>query len=155
MSETLLNHPHTIIPSEEDSIAAKDSSRQFAGVKTNGQKTLSLRVESEGGEVTVPIPISLFRLMSDVLTHMASGNSVTIMPLHAVLTTYQAANFLNVSRPFLVELIEAGKLPYHKVGPHRRIVFADLLEFKRKNDEARLLVLAELTREAQELGMGY
>jgi excisionase family DNA binding protein len=155
MSETLLDRSNTIVPSEEDALAARDSSRLFAGLKTNGQKSLSIRVESEGDEVTIPIPLSLFRLLSDVLTNMARGNAVTIVPLHAELTTYQAADFLNVSRPFVIQLIEAGKLPYRKVGTHRRILFADLLEFKRKSDADSLQALKELTREAQELGLGY
>jgi excisionase family DNA binding protein len=153
MSGTRLNHPRTFIPSEEDAIAAKDASPRFAALKTNGQKSLSLRVESEGGEVTVSIPPSLFRLLSDALTNMATGNPVTIIPLHAELTTEEAADFLNVSRQFMIQLIEAAELPHGKWGTHHCIRFADLLEYKHKRDAECLQALEEMTREAQELGL--
>ena len=155
MSESLLDRPNTIIPSEEDTRVALDSSRRFAGLPTKGQKSLSIRVESEGKDESIPIPLSLFRMLTEILTNMARGNAVTIVPLHAELTTQEAADLLNVSRPFVVQLVEAGTLPHRKVGTHRRILFADLLEHKRKDDAERLRILDELTREAQELGMGY
>jgi excisionase family DNA binding protein len=155
MNESLLDRPNTIIPSEEDTRVAQDSSRRFAGLPTKGQKSLSIRVESEGKDETIPIPLSLFRLLTEILTNMARGNAVTIVPLHAELTTQEAADLLNVSRPFIIQLVEAGRLPHRKVGTHRRILFEDLLEFKRRNDADRLQVLEELTSEAQELGMGY
>ena len=86
---------------------------------------------------------------------MAAGNAVAITPLHPELTTQQAADFLNVSRPFLVGLLEEGKLPFRKVGTHRRILYNDLMAYKQQEDQARRRVLNELAKQAQELGLGY
>jgi excisionase family DNA binding protein len=109
--------------------------------------------EAQSDIVSIPVPA--LRLLNEILKEMAKGNAVTLIPINAMLTTQEAADILNVSRPFLVGLLEAGKIPYQRLGTHRRISFKDLMAFKEKTDAAREEALRQLTEEAQELKMGY
>ena len=104
---------------------------------------------------TIILPDQALRLLLDVLSNMADGNSVTLVPVDAELTSQQAAELLNVSRPFLVRLLENGQIPYHKVGKHRRVRLKDVMAYKHRIDKKRDEVLDELVAEAQELGLGY
>jgi len=155
---TLLNDfPETVTPSEDDARLAQESSRRLTKLlATRRKKPLTVRIKPDGGsEEAVSIPASAFRLLADILIEMAKGNAVTLIPIHAELTTQQAADLINVSRPFLVEQLEKGVIPYRKVGTHRRILFKDLMEYKRTIDAKRLKALEELSALDQELGLGY
>jgi excisionase family DNA binding protein len=112
-------------------------------------------VRDAGEEETIELPAGAVKLLQAILEDMASGRAVTIVPQNAELTTQQAADFLNVSRPFLVQLLERKKLPFRLVGTHRRIRFEDVVRFKENIDVERRKVLDQLTAEAQELDMGY
>ena len=155
MSNALLERTEPVAPTPRDAKLALESGQQLARLTKNGRQSVSVRIEQDGGEQNITIPMSAFRLFVNILNEMAQGNAVTLIPIHAELTTQQAADLLNVSRPYLVRLIEEGQLPAHKVGTHRRVRFDDLMRYKRANREARLKVLAELTTEAQELDMDY
>jgi excisionase family DNA binding protein len=150
-----------IAPTTAETALARESSRQlskFLGKHSVGMQTPNLKLlvqaDNEREEI-IAIPASAFRLLTDILTQMARGNAVTLMPVHTELTTQQAADILNVSRPFLISLIKDGKIPCRKVGTHRRIRFDDVMVYKQEIDRERLHTLEELAREAQELDMGY
>lgn len=95
------------------------------------------------------------KLLQAILEDMASGRAVTIVPQNAELTTQQAADVLNVSRPFLIQLLEEKKLPYRLVGTHRRVRFEDVLRYKENIDSERRKILDQLAAEAQDLKLGY
>ncbi len=103
----------------------------------------------------ITFPFSAIKLLLEILTQMAEGNAITLIPIHVELTTQEAANLLNVSRPFLIKLLEEGKIPFHKIGTHRRIRFIDLLHFKQHSNKISQKALDELVEQAQELDMGY
>lgn len=143
----------TVVPTEADALLARESSRQLAVQKLGDHVRIQL---IDGGEPkTVAVPPSALRLFLHVLTEMSQGNAVTLIPTHAELTTQQAADLLNVSRPYLVKLLDEEKIPYRAVGKYRRVRFDDLMAYKQKDDEARAKILDKLTAEAQEFGMGY
>lgn len=112
-------------------------------------------VREGGGNRSVVVPRQAFELFLEVLGQLANGNGVTIIPVQAELTTQQAADLLNVSRPHLIGLLEAGKIPFRRVGSHRRVSARDLLAYKKLDDAQRAEAAAELTAEAQRLGLGY
>jgi excisionase family DNA binding protein len=144
-----------VIPTEEESRQAQESVRRLAP-HLNVRRGLQVQiVEDDLPKETLVIPAAAVRLLADTLTEMAQGNTVTLIPIHAELTTQQAADFLHVSRPFLIGLLEKGEIPYRKVGTHRRVLFRDVLEYKERIDAAREATLDELAAQAQELGMGY
>jgi excisionase family DNA binding protein len=139
-----------VAPSEHDSTLARASSRRLARY-LNG----NLKVKVADSEEQIELPAAAVRLLVDLLTAMAEGNAVTLIPIHAELTTQQAAELLGVSRPFLVKQLESGAIPHRKVGTHRRVLFHDLMEYKQEIDEKRLAALDELAAQAQEMDMGY
>src|SRR5437773_878789 len=127
-----------VLPSEEESKLARESSRLLAAFVGKG-KAARLKVIIGKEEITVPV--AALRLLVDVLAQMAEGNAVTIMPIHAELTTQQAADFLNVSRPHLVGLLESDEIPFRKVGSHRRVFFRDILAYREKSIASRRAAL--------------
>lgn len=143
-----------VIPSETEALLARETSRTLASIMPSQDEDLELQVV-EGQVAKIKLPAMAVRLLLDILEQMSRGNAVTFIPIHAELTTQQAADVLNVSRPFLVKLLEEGVLKHRKVGTHRRIRYDDLMAYKHDIDNKRLKALEELVNQAQELDMGY
>lgn len=144
-------------PSAQDIQLATESSRELSSIFDEGDEYFEIKFKDKRSSKTktVAIPASAFQMLFTILTNMSEGNAVTLIPIHAELTTQEAANLLNVSRPFLIGLIEEGKIPCRKVGTRRKILFKDLMGYKTAMYNARLETLKELTREAQDLKLGY
>jgi len=119
-------------------------------------ETQRIQIFDEKNEAhAAALPTSALRLLVDILAELAEGNAVKVVPIHAELTTQQAADFLGVSRPHLVGLVDRNEIPHHKVGTHRRIYFRDLLEYRKASLERSATALDALAEQAQKLGMGY
>lgn len=105
---------------------------------------------------TVELPPSVHEVLMRVVRELTQGNAVAVVPVHAELTTQQAADLLNVSRPYLIGLLEQGALPYARTaGNHRRLRLADVLTYKRARDTERRAALDEMSAEAEKLGLRY
>lgn len=143
------------LPSGEDVRLAKESIQKLIPC-TGTQETVKIQLSGGNAEAAVlTLPALALRLLLGALEQMAKGNAVSLSPIRPELTTQQAADMLNVSRPYLIRLLDEGAMPYHKVGTHRRIRLQDFLEYKEKDDRKRQEALDALTAQAQELNMGY
>src|SRR6188768_3974862 len=144
------------IPSAKDSEQAQAAVRALSGLlRRKSPRTIRVQPEGAKEQNTVTVPTEAFELFLDILAQMANGNAVSIVPVHAELTTQQAADLLNVSRPFLVALLDDGKIPSRKVGSHRQVKAADLVAYQQRDEAERKKVLDELTAEAEKHGLGY
>ena len=142
------------LPTAQDVERAKQSSRTLSKYADAERVRLTIQGSNdETDELILPGPV--MQLLLHILAEMGRGNAVSIMPIHAELSTQQAANLLNVSRPHLVKLLEQGELPFHKVGAHRRVLAQDLFNYRQQLAAKRHAALDELTTVSQELGMGY
>jgi excisionase family DNA binding protein len=101
----------------------------------------------------IELPEGIHDLLVSIIENLRAGNGVTVIPMHAELTTVETAELLNVSRPFLIKQLEAGALPYHMVGTHRRLRLADVLAYRDRMDEQAEEALAAMTAEAEDLGL--
>lgn len=141
-------------PNERESKLAR-TSKQLLSHYTREDQPLTLRVIDAEQDQPIELPAGAVTLLMDILGAMASGQGITLIPEKAELTTVQAAEILNVSRPFLIKLLKNGEIPYRKVGKHRRIRIEDVMSYKQAIDQERESVLDQLVEDAQEQDMGY
>lgn len=141
-------------PSEREAVIARTSKQLLARYAREDQ-SLTVQVMDADHQEPIELPAGAVTLLLDILGVMASGQGVTIIPEDAELTTVQAADILHVSRPFLIKLLDEGKIPYRRVGKHRRIRMEDVMNYKRAIDQQREAVLDQLVADAQEQDMGY
>ena len=141
-------------PSLQEAAIARASGQRLSRL-TSRDQPLTIRVIEAEREQPLDLPAGAVTLLIDILEAMAAGRGVTVIPENAELTTVQAADILNVSRPFLIGLLETGAMPHRKVGKHRRIRMEDVIGYKQRIDAEREVALDRLTAEAQELDMSY
>ena len=155
MSNAVTQQVDLVIPNRRERRLAEKSSQVLAThMHADDTYTIQL-VENDHVAASTKLPSSAFRLLVDILTEMAAGNSVSLVPVHNELSTQAAADLLGVSRPYIVKLVEEGAIPFHKVGKHRRVYAKDILDYKEKISKAREKTLQKLTEQAQKLDMGY
>ncbi len=149
-------HSRMALPVQVEVDAAIHSQRSLAAHLATETETQRIQIFDDNNQPhQMELPTKALRALVEVLAELAEGNAVQIVPVHAELSTQEAADILNVSRPHVVKLVEEGHLPFHKTGKHRRVRLVDLLQFKAQRDKASQDAMAELTQQAQELRLGY
>lgn len=141
-------------PTPRDAAIARNSGQILASYART-HRPLTLRVRDQKQDKSIELPAGAVEVLMRVLEAMANGRGVTVIADGAELTTVQAADVLNVSRPFLIKLLDENAIPHRKVGKHRRVRMEDVLAYKETIDREREQVLDQLTREAQEQDLGY
>lgn len=147
------------LPNDREIAQAREASRQLARLLPAGDddtaaEAPALRlVTADNQHEMIAIPPGALRLLVDMLTQLGQGRAVTVLPQNAELTTQEVADYLNVSRPYVVSLIEQNKLPARKVGTRRRVAFEDLLRFDEQQRARQRAALDELARIDAELGL--
>lgn len=142
------------LPTPDEVEEAKESSRTLSKYANVDRVQLALR-GSNGETDDLVLPGHVLQILLDVLSEMSRGNAISLIPRHQEISTQEAANLLNVSRPFLVSLLENNEIPFRKVGTHRRVLLTDVLKYKDNTDKLRSQALDELAALSQEEDMGY
>lgn len=140
------------IPGEPEVRMADESSRLLAATIGRGDRP---HLWVTDGEQEIAVPESAMRLLAVILEQMAEGRAVSVLPVDVELTSQQAAKLLNVSRPFLVSLLEKGEIAYRMVGTHRRVPLVEVLKYRERSLIRRTQALDQLAEDAQEMEMGY
>jgi excisionase family DNA binding protein len=147
--ETLRTHT---LPTQTEAKQAEETSRVLSS-RLRSKSPLRLRVVGAPEDETVVIPTSAVKMLVGILDEMGRGNTVKVIPVHAELTTQEAADMLSISRPSLIQLLDEGKVEYRKIGTHRRVRFESLIAYKRRVHAERLAALNELAAYDQEIGI--
>ena len=119
------------------------------------KKSDEVSIQLTQGTSPVAIPLKALQLLAVILSSMAQGKAVSLIPADAEISTQQAADLLHVSRPHLVKLLETGVIPFKKTGSHRRIMLDDLLAYEGNQKKERHEELRFLAQQAQDLNLGY
>ena len=144
----------TGIPGPREASLAQASAQALASKIAGHSDTIAIRFAEDGHEV-IELPLAAVRLLIDILNAMAEGNAVSLIPTNAELTTQQAADLINVSRGFLVKLLDRKDIPHRKVGTHRRVLFSDLKAYDERTRRVRSGALDKLADESQSMKIGY
>lgn len=142
----------TFVPTDEETERAKKFSRILAREFASAE---SVKIQREDSDESIEIPRQVFNVLMRLLSVMSEGKAFSLIPMDKELTTQQAADILNVSRPYLNKILDLGEIAHRKVGRNRRIRFSDLMEYKKSQEQKSKAALQEIADQAQELDMGY
>jgi excisionase family DNA binding protein len=131
---------------------SKNEIPSFRQLQSLVQSNAHPALVGENGE-QVMLPKSIYRVLVRIVRHLSAGQAVSVVPINQELTTQKAANVLGVSRPYLVRLLDAKTIPFHRVGTHRRVYLKDLLTFREKRDQKRHAALVALTKQVDKRGL--
>jgi len=150
--EAIIERP--TIKDQKDAIIAYNA---FKEVRKSVKSTRNekINIVFKGARKSIELPEGAIHLLKEILQYMAMGKAITLIPSDSELSTQQAADMLGVSRPHLVKLLEEGKIPYRKIGSHRRILFEDIGKYDMELRKTRSERLSFLNKQAQELNLGY
>lgn len=148
-------HTDLTLPGKAEIRAASHAQRELAAHLATNLDIQRIQISDAQNQAhQIELPTSALRLLVEILSELAEGNAVRVLPLHAELTTQEAAELLNVSRPHLVKLLETGDLRYHKAGKHRRVRLDELMKYKTQRDAVSERAMEELSKQAHELQLG-
>lgn len=148
-----LTHPTNALSGPEAQLA-EESSRTLSHFASNGENIVQIGLRLPNGEHSeISIPGSALSLLTSVLKQMGRGRGVAIVATDTEMTTQQAADFLHVSRPYFVKLLDQGKIPHRKVGVRRRVRLEDVLRYMDETSDAASKALDEMVAENQKLGL--
>ena len=152
----------TAVNRERESVAAPPSKQDMELARVaqrcimealDRSKAVKIKLESEAGDIPpIELPPASLRLIGQLLGLMSEGRPFALMPEKQELTTVEAANFLNVSRPFVIKEVDAGRIPHRMVGSHRRVLLSDLIDYAERIHTGREAALESLSKLSGELG---
>ncbi|MDD4159101.1 MAG: helix-turn-helix domain-containing protein, partial [Proteiniphilum sp.] len=116
-------------------------------------KTDQVEIEIEETREKIVLPKKALNLLGEILKAMSQGKPISIVPLATEVTTQSAAELLGCSRPYLVKLLEEGKIEYTKIGKHRRIKYEDVIDYKQKMKEEQKQRLIDMMHADEDLGL--
>lgn len=137
------------IPTVEEMKMAQEVSRRLSRLAPV-KREIEVQIPEMGDEATITLTPTVLKLLTDIVTAMARGDAVTVIPMHAEISTNQAADILNVSRPYLIGLLEKGEIQFKKVGSHRRILLEDVVGYKEVQDQKSREAMNELAQITQQ-----
>lgn len=142
---------------KEDQKLAMSSLQGFQVVsqKIKSSRKIGVRIKIQETGEFITIPKKALTLLSAIIQNMAEGKTISIVPSNSEISTQQAADMLNVSRPHLVKLLETQKIPFKKVGSHRRVLLKDIMNYEEQLAKQRESQLDFLSNQAQDLNLGY
>lgn len=154
-TEDKVNREGAMIISEKDREMARAAQRCIMASLDHSRAAVIKLKTDKGDAPEVEVPPASLKMIGQVLGALSEGQAVTIVPTKMEFTTVEAAHFLNVSRPFVIKEIEAGRLRHRMVGTHRRIAFADLREYQRRMREGQHAALQNMADHADSLNLDY